>query len=566
MTLPKPFRINALCLCLAAAFEISGIAPVAAQKTETPVDAEVIERRQIILDETRSNDTTGTVRARLLLKLASSDLDGIPGFSAEDLDILVQVRVAQQRSKEIASMLRYDLDGDFVVTGDELELSGFASINERFGRTLQGIIPNAEQRVEGTKQFVARALEADANGDGRLTLDDLDQRMEAAEDRIRTSQRQLGVPWAFDVNVDGRITEPEMRRDVDANLAWIDADANGVIVKSEIDAARAEIRKTVSSTRRLQVKPRGCQLPAIPKDAKILVLAGDGGTGLTDLLFENSQGLPVTLAEVDVPTGDAPLVILASFRNPTILRIDGAADRVSHVVGLARPVGALGAESAKSVQTNCPIGFLGIRIKEQGEAGLRSQFARLLRGRDFDLIEKQFIGRVEFVTGANNTRNLLSGHDTPEVEGDARLVRDTLLRFSPGGFHIVDPRAVQSMTAVQTRTEWPLEAGLLQLIAEGAIKVQTSPTSGVTRRIPQSDSYASQLDGMRRAPGQNTVMSDGFIFSRMPDGSWVGRDPVTIIVNRKITMPIGLTDRRGLRVVVPPGVPKPGRLHGLREN
>lgn len=558
--------ITSLALCLVAAVYTSvGKAEITFGNSNpslvvSPNHTPELNRRQVellhfLMSRLKPGDTTDILRARHLETFYVADIDGKAGISADDTAIFVAREMAYRRGRLIGAMLGDDLDYDNTITLDELLIAGREStMKSGSGRAnAPGTIYTPEQIAMLAEAYAKRKIhEQDLDGDGRLTMSDIDMRL--STNPIIAPKRFKIPPDAFDVNSDGRITEKEMRSELEHWIEWLDVDTDGVITTNEIKDRRVVVlRSDAHLNRRAGPNQNRCILPPIASTDDVVVIHAKTGSAFIDLTYGGEYAEPVYMGEIVIPEGNKPLWIIASFGKLMLLRLDGATDRVAGLISVAASTGMVGhPTNAYSVKSRCHAGFLGIQIREKGQSqseSLSSLFARALRREAIPVYTQDTLGRLDLASGRNDTTTRLAGDDTPEAPGDARYTRNALYFFSPGGFHNFEPDeiAVPKEIRVSERPLLPLEAGLLQLIDLGLIKPVVSARTGLARRIPPGSQPPAQT-AQERAAG--SPLTGGFLFHKTGNGSLVGHVPLNYVASIKPRIPPGLNGTRGIRLEV----------------
>jgi len=505
-----------------------------------------------LLGRLSSRASKGTIISALMIDYAKDDIDGVPGITDADRELAARVEIAQKRSIASRSWAENDLDGDGVVTRSELSVVGRTRVEGRVHGQGQNasIELTEEQRETLVLDYVGTFLGQDRDSDDAVTYEEaiapVDE--EGILTRMRTEGGALKPVWDADGN--GAITEVEVRRSADRLLDLIDANDNSFI---EAEEAQAAFRGFTKARARSEDPSRGkriqCTLPEVPKTAEIVVLQGDSGSAVTNIAFDVPNDPVVRMAEVTVPEGITELYLIASVRSPTVLRIVGpGVDRVKAVIGVAAVV-ALDGGKADLANTPCHRGFLGIRIVEPG--GVAAEFGQALGRDDVRAVVAERLGHINLGTLSNAADTLLDGNDLPVMKGDGQIVVDRFLSFDPGGFQVLDPGAIQSTVKVSARDLPPLEIGLIVLASEGKIDFVAPPPGFLTRDVPE---------GVKRVMPDGDVLP-GTSVEGDPGGRNGAQFPLTVVVRRAIDLPAGLTSERGVRLIVPDGVPKP---RGLR--
>jgi len=172
-------------------------------------DAAIQDIRKLYLESSQmSGDTSSALNkfSRLFMEI---DRDG-NGVSLQDIDLAEKVRTAQTRAQIAAQKLKYDLDGDLVVTREELE----SVLAYETGRGMRRQ-SDAAMLANFKREIAVRAdkiMKADADRDGQLSGIEVSK---ADPERNRDHggfAQQTALARAMlkaDPNGDGVLTEPE---------------------------------------------------------------------------------------------------------------------------------------------------------------------------------------------------------------------------------------------------------------------------------------------------------------------------------------------------------------------
>lgn len=515
------------------------------------LDLAEIYRGLNLLSFIRSRASRGSILNGLARKLADDDIDGEPGITAADRELAASVEISAALARAAQSWAANDLDGDGVVTRDELIIVGRTRVKVSSARLRQNgtITLTDEQRTELALEYVANFLRRDRDGDNAVTYAEATASVDQEKilTRFRAEGGALKPVWDADGN--GTITEFELRRAADRLLDLFDTNGDNVVNTDEVKKSK----KALLAARYLINDPtRGkrirCTLPEVPKLAEVVVIQGEAGTAVTNLKFGVPNDPVVRMIEVVVPQGETEIFLIASMRSASVLRIMGpGAGRLKTVVGVAATI-ALAGGDAKLANTPCHRGFLGIRIVEPG--GVTKEFGLATGRDDVRALVADKLGHVNLGTLMNDTTVLFQNDALPNMRGDGQIIIDRFLSFDPGGYQMLDPAQIQATVPASAREIPPLEIGLIVLASQGKIEFVASPETS----SPKSPDTIT-----REAPkGQAT---DDILWQKTPDSDASTHFQLTVVVLRAIDLPAGLTTERGVRIIVPDGVPKP---RGLR--
>ncbi|MCP5074082.1 MAG: hypothetical protein GY947_12435 [Rhodobacteraceae bacterium] len=333
----------------------------------------------------------------------------------------------------------------------------------------------------------------DPNNDGRIEPHEF---AEVATDKryaARNHGRSVQLEFAdtlvgFDPNKDGKLTELEAMGILSEALAGL---------KQNIPPRRAN-----SHDRRLE-NPK-CKAKPASADAKIISIGSYHGSAIPSVTVAG-QDRKTSTSSVYIEKGDKPLYLVATSLYPMIWRLQGATDRVQHMVVAGTrhrgekkiPAGVTGLDRSKITflpQHECLPYFLKPNSIKAAQA---ASLAGKLAGRKVDqIVAEHTIHRLYLPSGnrvAAARKNV--GFDIvtdrvidPRNPQDAtpssapiaalksvgkkwRNLQRELITFTKGGIVDVPLRLVASDGEPEVYEVLPQEAGLLQLVATGALEI-----------------------------------------------------------------------------------------------
>jgi Ca2+-binding EF-hand superfamily protein len=493
---------------------------------------------------------------RRRVEFRQADIDGDDAISPADVTRQAELEEARRRANRLALILRADRDGDGTVSREELEQFAAAQPNRAFP--------------------VAEVMRFDRDQDGRLSWSELIAYAQAGAPSSIPALPILQAMMALDEDRDGKTTWTEYRNFAERFFQTVDADHDGAISLEEIEAHRQRTGFGPPPDLLRQRPPllgsrMTCDVPTAPPGARLLLLAGLRGEGLSTVRVgaENEATRTATIA---IEPGDEPLYLVLATLEPMIWQFDGAVGRLVKVVlismssseGAAIPVGATGlAKDVAVFATGRGCGPMVSHMLDQagrgGELDARRQdalamFKRLL-GREPDLarqVEKVWniklpSGQVESAQRPDDTidpslsalvfKRTGKGDFTYVLRPGSRAVigpadagssiriespapsaieelRSHLARDYPGGIVQIDPTTVVSAAPVAAYEVLPKEAGLIQLLESGAIERNARGEYLVKRKIHYPPGVSGKfliLKGVPEpdgAPGRSTVVSE----------------------------------------------------------
>jgi Ca2+-binding EF-hand superfamily protein len=430
---------------------------------------------------------------RIDFVMADADSDG--EITQHDVDLHTVMEGVQARKHAISMVMRYDLDGDDLVTEDEIRRSMTYDMRARIGLAAankldQPQLPTADAVAKQIDHAVRAILALDTDKDGKVNI------AEAAKygapgmgGRGTNGQaaraRQL---LTIDGASKGVLTLAEYQVAAEALFRQIDADKDGVVSQQEL---------ADYGTRAERV---GCEMPAASDKAKVVLLSSYETEALSSVAL-GSQDNVVHAGRVVVESGSEPLYLVIASYSPTIWQFSGAVERVERLVmtnsrtgpnsGEANQrslVGATGIAQDKVSffsKSNCLTYFYEV------PSGASLQTAAAIRagtGKAPGMIAAKYSvagfnvpsGAIESLRDQRKSPLIIEKtQGTLKVVGDASNVivqagpsraKDEMYRFSPGGVIEIDPKAVVSSVPATRYEVLPQQAGLVQLLASGALK------------------------------------------------------------------------------------------------
>lgn len=465
--------------------------------------------------------TLRTYLERYATEFRGFDADGDGAFTEADVVLHEAVASAAARTGALLMTMRADLDGDGAVTADEVR-----RLYRYERRTVApGTAPPAApqyrsgQPTDEHLDFAVRqSMAADSDGDGRVTLSEALAHQASKQQAEAGSQPVAQTPWranyqlflVFDANGDGRITLAELEAAAEAVFGSIDADGNGIASAEEIKAAQgrleqptAEARQAAQEAARKRDQERreaeaarqkveqearaACAMPKASDRARVMVLGAYETEALSTAAI-GSQDRVTHAGDVTVEPGDEPVYVVVATYASVVWRFSGAVDRIERVVlGSRSGAAGLPADRVTMLTGGDCLGYFseapsiqaakaaGAVARETGKtpAGV---FGRYEVG-GFTVPS----GRIGGVTDPNKPQVLIiqKSAGTLTIEGDPRGVivqtpstrnlERELLRFNPGGVIDVDPAAVVARLPVTRYEVLPQQAGLIQLVQQGAL-------------------------------------------------------------------------------------------------
>jgi len=191
--------------------------------------------------------TLQTYLDRQRMQFRRMDVDGDGVITAADEELDRDRAAAAGRAATVQYILQYDLDGDGVVTRDE--------VADAFEMRI-AMMPVDRSRSDFKQQFdaeITKQMRADKNGDGRI--DGAEMLAFAKEPGsaggwitnipmvpVLSRNGMIALALAFDDDRDGKTTEAELLKAAESFLRRIDTDGDGTISRDESQAFRRSIQ------------------------------------------------------------------------------------------------------------------------------------------------------------------------------------------------------------------------------------------------------------------------------------------------------------------------------------
>ena len=523
---------------------------VSAQSVE--ISAEDWARSRVYLGG--SAQEVSNVRKSLDMIFQNIDADG-SGVSQSDYELLEKRQIAQIRSQALGTILRNDLDGDGRVTRSELEeVLKQQSLRPLSSGTAQ-VEPTPQQTRQILDRLVSDALKADSDADGVISFAEAYRVPDNQGGIAYRFPAQNVLPQSFDADKDGSISKAEYDTVVDRVLGEIDADGNGVLSIEEstafsqkAEAARRAVQQ--AEQRRVQeqqaaAQAKACGLPAPAAGDKILLLGAYEGKTLSNVSI-GGDDLEVSAAHIEIEGGDEPLFVVAVSYEAMVWHVTGDTKRVAQFVALssqAMPNGknraAVSGLAKDRVFVAAAANCLKYFDRAESSQGLQAAAAiKGLIGRPPDNIVAAYgVGKVLLPSGIQDPdakfpiRRIL-----PKTGAGAAMWRESL-RYAPGGVADLDEGAVISPLPVKAYDVLPQQAGLAQLLDEGALEAVGSRRvrrfGGVTI-VGEAKVEGQQADEEFSMPGELKIVKQ----LRFPAGLSGGHS-VAFILGKGVPMPEG---------------------------
>ncbi len=423
--------------------------------------------------------------------MVDADSDG--EITQRDVDLHTAMEGVYARRYVIQSVMRYDLDGNGFVTEDEIRRTMTYELRAEIGLAAgskrdKPQLPTADGVAKQIDNTVRTILALDTDRNGMVSLAEATDNGPAGKRGTSFYAVRARQLLTIDGASKGVSTLTEYLAAGEALFREVDVDKSGVVSQQELGDY---------STRAKRV---GCEMPAASHKAKIVVLSSYGTEALSSVTL-GSQDNVVHAGRVVVEPGSEPLYVVIASYSPTIWQFSGAVERVERVVMTSSRtgpnnndpnqrsvVGATGIAQEKVSffgKSNCLTHF----YETPSSGSLQTMAAiRAGAGKAVETVAAKYSvtgfrvpsGAIESVReqgkGAlviEKTQGTLKVTRNPSdliVQAGPSSAKSEMYRFSPGGVVEIDPKTVVSSVPATGYEVLPQQAGLVQLLASGALR------------------------------------------------------------------------------------------------
>ncbi len=463
-------------------------------------------------------------------QFADLDADQDGKISQRDADLHDAIARSRLRAQTANSLMRYDIDGDGIVTTAEIRIAITYDQRASAARSTSRGGSTIEARARQLQAQIQQLTEKDTNGDGKITYVEAAKLDEAMLDRRFSGQEsdagRVKNALTLDGAKNGQLEQAAWLAAGEALFRKIDVSKDGKLGQQELvdfwqnpsapDAVAQQkaIDDILARARQIESKPQrtaqpgieaGCAMPAPSQKSRVLMLGAYETPGLSSTTLGSDDAV-IHAGKVVIEPGTQPLYIVMSSYSSSIWQFSGAVQRIERVV-------VSSSETARNDGRSVGIPLVGVtgvpkaKVSFFAKAGCLSDFyeipsassvraankVREMLGRDPDGVFGKYSvmtfnlpsGRIEEIKGRYDGKLVIEGAPpgTLKIEGDAShyvfqagpsRARDELLRFSPAGVISIDPKTVVGSMPAKHYGVLPQQAGLVQLLASGALKQNAS--------------------------------------------------------------------------------------------
>ncbi len=425
--------------------------------------------------------------------MVDADSDG--EIAQRDIDLHTVMEGVQARTQAMLASMRYDLDGDGFVTEDEIRRCmtydlrgqiGLAAVN----KLNKPQLPTVDAIGKQIDVTVRNIMALDTDKDAKVSLAE-GAKFGASGNPGRGANGQAARArqlLTIDGASKGKLTIAEYQAAGEALFRQVDTDKDSVVSQQELMDYRTRAERA------------GCEMPAASEKAKVILLSGYETEALSSVTI-GSQDSVVHAGRVVVEPGSEPIYVVIASYSPTIWQFSGAVERIERVMmesastgpnssdaNLRSLVGATGiarekvsffsksrcltyfseAPSSASLKTVAAIRSGTGKAPETVAAKYSVAVFKVPSGAT-ESVREQGKGPL-IIEKTQGTLKVIGNASGIIVQAGPSRAKDEMYRFSPGGVIEIDPKTVVSSLPAASYEVLPQQAGLVQLLASGALQ------------------------------------------------------------------------------------------------
>jgi hypothetical protein len=495
---------------LSTGLTLMGLASATALATTPPIITEALSADPD--DQLIGNINTGTSIERYLADLIQPiRAHGKDGefLTKADIDTERRKELADARASALALALRFDLNGDAIITREEVE---------------QGQEPRNDW-VRGSKDRLFDQY--DLNNDGKITVAEIN---DVTEEEGRQYQAdRLEALLSLDPNKDGRLTVAELSQLGRSAFTKIDTDGNGLISADEYRASEPARQRIRDASRRMQLERFGsrCLMAAAVPHDQIIAVGVYGAQTLSPLAI-GGQDQATDFTVVHIEKGNTPLYVVLTSYEGMLWKFEGDVRRISRVAvasftKTADRIPAVGVAGVKANQVTFLRGdCLHYFSNTDSNEGLQAHgvIRRSLRRAPDKMFASHSAMAVSLPSGAFENADRKNPPPAP-ASFDSSAWSDAI-RFWPAGIGEVQKGAVVSGTSIANYDVFPSQFGIAQLLGNGSILRGPKGELRIVRPLPRfpAQMFGSHSERLFLAPGVPMPAGDpGHSCIKREDGS-----------------------------------------------
>ncbi|TQV83824.1 hypothetical protein [Denitrobaculum tricleocarpae] len=496
-----------------------------------------------------------------------SEVDGVEGISEQDYNLSTRLHSARHRGLYLSGhWFPYDLDGDLVVTRDEIEQVARYKALKSFAVDGVPITPTPEQLAKVQKKISETILLRLGQDAERFTMQDaIAASAEYEERKGNQPSKSDFVPLSLDRDGDARVSREEFGAAVLVAFGQLDSNGDDVIDKDEIAVAAAKVKQANAEMMKRRSEQRAeetyraqlqaCSLPRVTSDETLILISTNTHTGraLANIALDDGEETLV-VAQVKIEPGKEKLAVAVTGLRGTVWRFSGAVDRLSHVI-----VGSPFSIGKREERVKIASGVTGVpdeKITFAQEPECLPYFTNLDEPRSkrsvralTALTERAPDHVVSNATvGTISLPSLRIDNDAPFAnaipltsEGPGAPLLRKFKKTFPGGVVNIDPAAVVTTGHAERRETLPRNAGFAQLLDQGVLK---ATGYDLTFQLGNTFITVQESDPNRKPPED------------MPKDR-IERFPSAFTILKKTRLPVGNCHQFAPKLTLAKGAPLP---------
>jgi Ca2+-binding EF-hand superfamily protein len=476
---------------------LAGAGP--ARSERAPADwAQAAQATQVLLGRLQPGATLDSFQQSLRSDFVLLDADADGRINARDVELHALMEAVQTRTQGVTFVLRYDLDGDGAVTEDEIRRMMRYELRTQLAQAGQktSAATMSEQQINNTVQKI---MALDTDKDGKVSISEAGQYPSANGPRYSGGGQSARTRQLLEAVGTDEVTLQDYQAFGEALFRKIDGDGNGTISQQEYADYIRSLQQTAAAKKE-ETERAGCELPAASEKAKVVLLSAYQTEAASNVTL-GSQDVEVGAGRIIVEAGSEPLYIVLTTYRAAIWQVTGAVERVERLVlssaqniangsDQQRPslAGATGLPTERVSFPKRPDCMRYFSDVPTSESLLSGALIRRAAGKAPDLISAKYAvsvfsvpsGKIDTVRDERQSpRLIIEKHEgkltiignsgNVVIQTGPSRARDEMNRFFPGGVAEIDPKAVVGSAPAEPYETLPSQAGLVQLLATGAL-------------------------------------------------------------------------------------------------
>jgi len=391
------------------------------------------------------------------------------------IDQAVAEKTQNERSNQLQRLIRFDQDFDTRVTADEIR------------KSIERQRSSVEENTGYVDRQVAEIMQLDANKDGVLDYAEMSSLKTLPLGTDHQQQSRVELMLAVDPDGDGALTLDELEAAARSAFSLVDTNHDADLSADEMKAvSQIDVRlsREVQQNRETQAIKAACPLPHPSDASRVFFLAGYGAKAVSPVYIGN-QDADTGVISIEVPPNLGPIYLLVSSYEPTIWNITGATDQITQMAVLGSvdeagrvSAGVTGIDKGRIVFANrtC-ISQDAWRPTRQGQINpaVITQLEMMLDRQPSVVSAAKSLGSQKISDEGFLGIRLQAFQ--PVRDGFDEAIWAEALRFKPYGIIDIDDKAVVSPVSAGRYDVMPEWFGISQLVKAGVLKPAAAESS-----------------------------------------------------------------------------------------